>query len=256
MNPKVTIITVCLNSEALIEKTLQSVASQDYPYIEYLIIDGGSTDSTLSILEKYKSKISSIISEKDNGIYDAMNKGIALSTGDLIYFLNSGDYLYDDQTIKHVIKKVEEFPAAEIYTGDIFYYDKDGAERLSGNKSGPIDMLARVITHQAILARKVVFEKYGDFDTKYRIYADYDWLLKAVLENHAIVHYLGIPIAYYLKSGLSDRMWKNYLHERRDIVTKYTSKQQMICYMLKYPGDGFRYTIHRFIGYFIKKSKN
>src|SRR3989338_780018 len=101
---KVTIITVCKNAQDTIEETIKSVASQDYKDIEYLIIDGKSTDETLKIINKYKNKIDNIISEPDKGIYYAMNKGIKRSTGDLVYFLNSGDLFFDKNTVLNVVK--------------------------------------------------------------------------------------------------------------------------------------------------------
>ena len=93
LNPKISIVTVCLNSEKTIERTIQSVLSQSYNNIEYIIIDGGSTYGTLDIVNKYKDKVSYVISEKDNGVYDAFNKGLKVFTGELIGFVNSDDYL-------------------------------------------------------------------------------------------------------------------------------------------------------------------
>ena len=249
-----TIITVCLNSEALIERTIRSVASQDYAHIEYIIIDGGSTDGTLDIIRKYHSNVAALISEKDNGIYDAMNKGLALATGDLVYFLNSGDYLAGDHVISDVIRIIVQFPDYDIYTGDVMHYDGDGTERLSGYRKTLTDVMARVINHQSMIARREVFETSGGFDTRYRIYADYDWLLRAVLNNGFRIYYTGIPIAYYLKAGKSDRVWKKYLPERMEILRKYATPGRMAKYLLSYPGDGFRYIVNRFRGHFIADS--
>ena len=94
--PKITIITVCLNCEKTVEKTIQSVVSQSHEGIEYIIVDGQSSDGTLDIIQRCRSKISCLVSEKDSGIYNAMNKGLGLMTGDIVLFLNAGDYLYDD----------------------------------------------------------------------------------------------------------------------------------------------------------------
>ena len=99
---KISIITVCLNSENYIEKTILSVLAQSYTNIEYIVIDGNSSDNTYNIINKYRTEIDITISEKDAGIYDAMNKGITLSTGDIIYFLNSGDLLYNNTTIEQI----------------------------------------------------------------------------------------------------------------------------------------------------------
>jgi glycosyltransferase involved in cell wall biosynthesis len=249
-----TIITVCLNSEALIERTIRSVTSQDYPHIEYIIIDGGSTDGTLDIIQKYRSGITVLVSEKDKGIYDAMNKGLTTATGDLVYFLNSGDYLTSERVISDVIQKIEQFPEYGIYTGDVMYYDENGAERWSGDRETTTDVMARVINHQSIIARKEVFETCGGFDTRYRIYADYDWLLRAILNHGVQIKYTGIPFTYYLKAGKSDRVWKKYLPERREILKKYTTPGLMVKYLLHYPGDGLLYIVNRFKGLFIRDS--
>jgi glycosyltransferase involved in cell wall biosynthesis len=248
------IITVCLNSEALIEKTIRSVTSQDYPHIEYIIIDGGSIDGTLDIIQKYRSGIAVLVSEKDNGIYDAMNKGLAHATGDLVYFLNSGDYLTSDDTISRIMAFVAEYPDADIFTGDIWYYDEQGAERLSGYRKDIIDLMARIISHQSIISRRHVFDTYGPFDTGYRMYADYDWLLRAVLKHGCRIRYTGIPFAYYLKSGWSDQMWKRYLPERQEILKRYATRGQMMRYIARYPGDGFRYISGRLGGLFLSDS--
>ena len=105
--PKVSIITVCFNSETTIRDTLESVLSQDYPNIEYIIIDGGSTDKTLVIIKEYKDRIAQIISEKDRGIYDAMNKGIQLATGEIVGMLNSDDMYFNNSSVTTLINKLQ-----------------------------------------------------------------------------------------------------------------------------------------------------
>ncbi|HRP58868.1 MAG TPA: glycosyltransferase family 2 protein, partial [Vicingus sp.] len=122
MNPKVSIITVCYNSEKTIEDTIKSVANQSYPNIEYIVIDGGSTDNTLAIIDKYKDKISTVISEKDHGIYDAINKGIKLATGDIIANLNSDDFYIDSDVITDVVATFENEKTDTLYA-DLYYVD-------------------------------------------------------------------------------------------------------------------------------------
>jgi glycosyltransferase involved in cell wall biosynthesis len=247
----VSIITVCLNSQDLIERTVQSVISQDYPHIEYIVIDGGSLDHTMDVLHTYKTKIAVLVSEKDNGIYDAMNKGLRNASGNLVYFLNSGDYLASASIISQIVEVVGECPDDDIFSGDFFYYDNQGAQRCSGNRKDEIDLLARVINHQAIIARKEVFSNYGLFDTRYRIYADYDWLLRAVVKHGCRLKYTGIPFAFYLKAGRSDMVWRKYLNERQEILMKYSTARQMLRYFLRYPADGIRYFLNRSRGLFL-----
>ena len=105
---KISIVTVTLNSEKTLERTIKSVLGQNYSDVEYIIIDGGSTDGTLNIIEKYKDKISKVISEKDNGLYDAMNKGIKLSTGDIVGILNSDDFFYNEEVLSIVANSFED----------------------------------------------------------------------------------------------------------------------------------------------------
>jgi glycosyltransferase involved in cell wall biosynthesis len=106
MESKISIITVCFNCEGLIERTIKSVIDQTYTNVQYIIIDGGSTDDTLNVIKRYEDSIDVLLSESDNGIYDAMNKGLNYATGDLVYFLNAGDYLCNNDVLRNVIEKL------------------------------------------------------------------------------------------------------------------------------------------------------
>lgn len=116
MQPKITIITICYNAEACIERTILSVINQTYPNIEYIIIDGNSTDNTLQIVEKYKDKITKIISEPDKGIYDAMNKGLRITTGDWVNFMNAGDSFYSNDVLGKVF--CQDYSGISVIWGD------------------------------------------------------------------------------------------------------------------------------------------
>lgn len=242
---KISIITVCFNAEKSIEKTIQSVISQTYPNIEYIVIDGGSTDDTQNILRSHKNHINTLISEKDEGIYDAMNKGLGQAHGDFVYFLNSGDYLHRNTILAEIVRSIQKNDAYDLYTGDIIYYDSKGSECLSGYRENHVDYLEKVICHQAIIARKSVFDRYGNFDTRYKIYADYDWLLRCVFQHQLKVYYTGLPIAYYLKDGKSDTSWKRYVSERKEIITKYADSNQILSYALHNPFAAVRYVAYR-----------
>jgi glycosyltransferase involved in cell wall biosynthesis len=237
----ISIITVCFNSHNLIGKTVQSVISQNYPSIEYILIDGGSTDGTLDVLEKYREHIAVLISEKDDGIYDAMNKGLSHATGDLVYFLNSGDFFYNSTVLKDIEQLSRNREECGIFIGDTFFYASDTTERILGYRKDEIDYIGRVVNHQGIFARRSVFERIGGFDTTYKIYADFDWLLRAILQYTIKVHYTSIPIAYYLKGGISDIKWKKYVSERREILQRYATRWQIFRYFLRYPGDLISY---------------
>jgi len=127
---KISIITIAYNSAATIEDTIKSVVNQDYPNVEYIIVDGASKDDTLKIVDKYKGKIAKVISEKDKGIYDAMNKGVKLATGDVVGMLNSDDLLANTNTLSKIAKAFENNDIDATY-GDLIYVDRDNVEKIT-----------------------------------------------------------------------------------------------------------------------------
>lgn len=171
---KVTVITVVYNDEKNIESTIQSIISQTYPAIEYVVIDGGSTDNTKLILEKYSQHIDVLISERDNGIYDAMNKGIRLSSGQWIHFLNSADLYVDNKAIERMMSHVKRQVHVNIvYTKEVYNLDikqQDLSYRYLSRKA---------MNHQSIIFSKQLFEK-SLYDTTYEYFADYDHILRSV----------------------------------------------------------------------------
>lgn len=176
---KITVITVCYNSECTIEQTILSVIDQNYKELEYIIVDGGSTDGTVDIIKKYESHISKWISEPDRGIYDAMNKGIKMSSGEIIAFLNSDDW-YTEDTLEYVFQKFQD-EKVMILSGEGYLWQDEICTGMS--KDSLIDendiRFRMIYCHSSTFSRKEVFEKIGGFDTKYLIAADYAWLLKA-----------------------------------------------------------------------------
>ena len=176
---KITIITVCYNSEHTIEKAILSVINQNYKELEYIIVDGGSTDGTVNIIKKYENYIYKWISEPDQGIYDAMNKGIAMATGDVIAFLNSDDWYMED-TLAYVSKRFQD-KKIMILAGEGYVWQDEirgGISQKALNKDIEI-RFKMTCFHPSTFAKKEVFEKIGGFDTKYKIAADYAWMLKA-----------------------------------------------------------------------------
>ena len=198
MNPiKTTIVTVCYNAVDNIENTVLSVISQTYNNIEYIVIDGGSNDGTIEIIKKYSENITRWISEPDKGIYDAMNKGIQISTGDYILFLNAGDSLYSKNTISDVSKKIT---SKAIYYGDVYrIYDK--YTNLYGGKFSSYRLTFENICHQSIFYPTEYLKK-RPYTTKYRLLAD--WEMNMNLYNKYSFVYLDIPISNYLMGGVSD----------------------------------------------------
>ena len=179
---KISIITVCYNAEKTIEDTIKSVLSQTYDNYEYLIIDGKSSDRTLEIIDKYKSdKHIKLVSEKDNGLYDAMNKGIKLASGDLIATINSDDVLYDNNIFQTVIDNIND--QIDIVYGDVLYCDenleKTVRDYISGEKTSDYWCPA----HPSMYVRKQVFDKLGSYNINYKICADYDFMIRCNLNN-------------------------------------------------------------------------
>lgn len=218
--PKISIITVVFNGEKYIEKTVQSVVNQDYPNIEYIIIDGCSTDGTLKVLEKYRDKIAHFISEKDQGIYDAMNKGQNLATGDLIWFLNGGDYIPTYQTLSLLLKNYQNEDV--IYGQAGIVNEKDeflGLRRLvvPKNLTWKSFRLGMVICHQAMLVKKTISQPY---DLQYKIAADIDWAIRTVKKAQTS-KYIPIIFCHYLEGGFSDKKRKQSLIERWNIMKKH-----------------------------------
>lgn len=232
---KISVITVCLNSEKLIEKTIQSVINQKYSNIEYIIIDGGSTDNTLNIIEKYNSHINVLVSEKDDGIYYAMNKGIKLATGDLIYFLNCGDYLYNNSVFEAVAREYAEENLSDIIYGDIICYEDHYSKYYFGPRNNIVEIIPRGINHQSMFTKKNVFEKCGCFDTEYKIFSDFDWLLRCIIQHKINISKMNIPIAYYLMGGVSEKHIKKFMYEKYEIIAKYTGLNHLLRYSLSHP---------------------
>jgi glycosyltransferase involved in cell wall biosynthesis len=207
--PKVSIITVSYNAETFIDAAIRSVVSQTYDNIEHIIVDGASTDGTLAIIKRYKDRISKIISEKDAGIYDAMNKGIRHATGDVIYFLNADDRLYDEKVIEDVVREFEADTQVGLVLGQTQLENAPEGHCLPLTNSYTTayrkkrDIILRAVNHQRIFCRKWVFEKTGLFDLRYPLFADNDWFLKAVYKIAIPVKYVPRTVAFYNYRGKS-----------------------------------------------------
>jgi glycosyltransferase involved in cell wall biosynthesis len=228
---KVSIITVCLNAEASIEKTIQSVISQTFTDIEYIIIDGQSNDNTLEIIDKYRDSISKVISEHDQGIYDAMNKGIGISSGDIIYFLNADDYLYDKNVIKDVVREFMQQEDLSLLYGTVLRINIPEPELKSGiatKRTTPVnniyDLYAYSICHQGLFVKKSVYDSIGMFDLKYRICADVDWIARCFKRKIPVTN-LSRKVAFYNYTGFNYRNRKTRLKEKRSIFLRYFSSQ-------------------------------
>ncbi|MES0488499.1 MAG: glycosyltransferase family 2 protein [Leptospirales bacterium] len=229
-NIKFSIITVCFNSEATIERTLISVQKQNYSNVEHVIIDGGSKDSTLAIIKKHRKSIAYFVSEPDKGIYDAMNKGVAAAKGDVLLFLNSDDSLVDNDVLTDVANQYEEDSATDVVYGDVIYtsprYEK---YRKQSNKSATRWGLAKkIVQHQTLFVKKQTFLDSGGYDLKYRIIADYDWELKLFILMRCKYQYIPTPIAYVQRGGESSKFSTTV--DRLDVMQKVFSPLEIIIF--------------------------
>lgn len=253
----ISIITVVRNGASTIERTILSVINQEYHDFEYIIIDGVSTDGTLTILDKYVGSISKIISEPDSGIYDAMNKGIALAKGDWVYFLGSDDVFYNNSTLSNIFSttKYEEI--------DVIY---GNVQFLHSNKiyDGEFDMekmCNRSICHQAIFYRREMFQKYGNFSTEFISASDYVFNIKLYCLDITRWFYITDVVAIYNENGTSKSPDNKFLERsfaiRYDNFRKLKSK-----YILSriFWSSYFRYlaknNMRRSIRYFILVTKD
>lgn len=204
---KVSIITVSFNSETTIKDTLESVQAQDYPEIEHIIVDGGSIDNTLGIVKKFPH-VALVISERDNGIYDAMNKGIKAATGEIIGLLNSDDFYCSIDIIKKIVQKFNESGAQAVY-GDLIYVDpKDKHKIIRYWRSGtfkPSKMrYGWMPPHPSFFVKKELYKRYGLFNIVFRISADYELMLRFLYKNKVSVAYISELVVAMRAGGASN----------------------------------------------------
>ncbi|OOC46917.1 hypothetical protein XO09_04250 [Thermosipho sp. 1223] len=200
--PLISIITVVLNDPHGLEKTIKSVINQDYPNIEYIIIDGGSSDETIKILKKYENKIDLWISEKDNGIYDAMNKGIKLANGEWINFMNAGDVFYDFGVLSKIFKEKDFSKWDIVYGNAILVGGEKTRPRISTSNITEIKR-KMLFNHQASFVKGFIYKEIL-FDTSFKYAADYDFFLKCYLSNFKFLH-INRFIAVYDLNGISSK---------------------------------------------------
>lgn len=212
MQPLISIITVSYNSVKTIEQTILSVVHQTYNNIEYIIIDGGSQDGTLEIIEKYQDKISFWISEPDKGVYDAMNKGISYAKGDYIGIINSDDW-YELDAIEKIVSIIKE-DYIVIY-GDMMY-EKSKSELVKPSKDLSLLEKQMIICHPSVFVKSEAYKKYGNFDITYKISADWDMMLR-LYEKECLFYYCDDLISHFRTNGISSNFNMRQIKERTKI---------------------------------------
>lgn len=207
--PLVSILTVVYNGKAHIEQSIKSVLAQSYPNIEYIIIDGASTDGTIDIIKKYEANISIFISEKDSGIYNAMNKGLKLAKGEIIAILNADDYYYPE-TIQQVVDKFEQSPADVVYGNMTKLREFSGQQYLKEVQPN-IEFMEQTmpIFHPATFIKKQVYDEVGVFNETYRLSADYD-LIYRIYKADKQFEYINKALTVFRIGGASNVNCNSY----------------------------------------------
>ena len=223
LTPKFSVITVTYNAEKVLEDTLQSVISQTYRHVEYIIVDGASKDVTIKFIDKYRERIHTVVSEPDKGLYDAMNKGIALATGNYLCFLNAGDSFHEDDTLQQMVHSIKGNELPDILYGETAIVDQQShflrMRRLSAPEvlSWKSFKQGMLVCHQAFFAKRDLVEPY---DLNYRFSSDFDWCIRVMKKAHTL-HNTHLTIIDYLEEGLTTQNHKASLRERFRIMTKH-----------------------------------
>jgi len=221
---KLSIITVCFNSADTIEDAIRSILSQDYENIEYIVVDGGSSDGTLDILTKYQSRISTCIFEPDSGVYEAMNKGIKLSSGDIIAVLNSDDMYANRSVVREMVEFIENHNLDAAY-GDLVYVDKGDLEKVTrvwrpGEYKKGAFRYGWVIPHPTFFCREQVFEKYGYFNENFRIAADFELMLRFIEKHQINVGYLP-KVIVKMRIGGNANVLRGIIRGNQEIIRSF-----------------------------------
>lgn len=223
LTPKFSVITVTYNAESVLEDTILSVISQTYHHVEYIIVDGASKDGTLSIINRYKDRITKVISEPDKGLYDAMNKGMRQATGDYLCFLNAGDSFHEDNTLQQIVHTITEKELPDVLYGETALVNNKRhflrMRRLSTPKvlTWKSFKQGMLVCHQAFFAKTSLAEPY---DLQYRFSADFDWCIR-VMKKARTLHNTHLTIIDYLEEGMTTQNRKASLKERFHIMARH-----------------------------------
>jgi len=219
-SPLVSIITIVFNSEKYLEETIRSVIKQDYPRVEYIIVDGGSSDGSLEIIRKYEDRIARFVSEPDSGIADAMNKGVRMSSGEIIGIIHSDDYYADSTVLRRIAEAFAHSPGVKALYGIQDYIDPATGKTLLtwGRESEPSEIKKRMyIPHPTLFVKKEVYDAIGLFRLDYRVAMDYEFAIR--LTKYTRPYFLNYKIACMRDMGTSG---KQYLKSFREVVKALT----------------------------------
>lgn len=206
--PKISIITACYNAENTIDQTIQSVLGQTYENIEYIIVDGDSTDGTMEIVEKYRDKIDVVVSESDKGVYDAFNKGVELATGEYINFMNADDYFSTNGIIEEIGLYLHNNSNVMLLHGNVKAIDEiTGHWHYRGQSLSLRDFeKGQMCPHQSVFTRRELFNEFEGFNLAYKILADVDFTIKTFKKYEEYIEYVPIEVAHFRLGGLSSSL--------------------------------------------------
>ena len=225
----VSIITVCYNSENTIYDTLNCIKNQSFNNIEHIIIDGGSQDSTIKIIANFPH-VSKIVCERDSGIYDAMNKGLKFSTGDIIGILNSDDLLIETTLIEEIVKIFENNEDIDIVYGNLLYIDSNNMNKIirkwkSTNYFEKFFDFGNVPPHPTVYLRRSVYDKVGNFDINFKLASDYDLMLRIFKKEKFKSKFIDKYIVKMRIGGVTNKNWKNRIIQNIEIYNSWTKNK-------------------------------
>ncbi|MEZ9892259.1 glycosyltransferase family 2 protein [Vibrio lentus] len=226
---KVSVITATYNSSKTVLDTLQSLNEQTYTDIEYIIIDGGSSDNTVSVIKEHCPKVASIVSEPDKGIYDALNKGISAATGDIVGFLHSDDLLAYPDAIKELVETLQREKTQAVYA-DLEYVSKDDTSKVIRKWTSGAFEKQKLLSgwmppHPTFFMKRDLYIKHGMFDLDLKIAADYDSLLRYLWSNNVTASYLPKVVTKMRVGGASNRSLANIIEKTKEDIQALKNNQ-------------------------------
>ena len=224
--PRFSIVTVCFNAAETIAETAASLAHQRCTDYEWLVVDGASRDRTLELVAASGIAQQRVYSEPDRGIYDAMNKATGLARGDWVYFLNSGEGLVDDDVLASVSAAIDATPQVELLWGDMLYIDGSRERRRRFGHVARSTLVYDDLNHQAVFARRQLFQRVGNFELRFRTSADYDWLLRVLRAGVASRH-ISRVIGRFAVGGMHSANPGALIAERRQLRLQYVTPRQL-----------------------------
>jgi glycosyltransferase involved in cell wall biosynthesis len=235
MSAKISIVTIVYNGRDVLERTINSVIDQTYDNIEYIVVDGNSNDGTVDIIKRYEDRIHIWISEEDGGIYDAINKGIALASGDIVGIIHSGDYYYKD-AIKNVAEIYNSHGDDSVYFGNMEILDPESmhrTKRIVNIKSFFFMRSGMSIPHPSIFIPLKLYEKYGVYDIKYAVASDYDLLFRYIMVNKINFIYIDKILSCFTLGGVSSNILKTAREAHIVRINNGIGKFESSIYLLK-----------------------